>query len=182
MPSSHLILCRPILLLPPIPPSIRVFPMSQLFAWEGQSPGVSALASFLPKNAHDWSPLEWILVVSQQSTFAIHKFARECLCIWKEEIVIHSPSVLQMESSVGKMGCAQSLQSCVTLCDLWTVDCRPSVCPWDSPGKNTGVGCCALLQEIFQIHISGISCIAGIFFTNEPNKMNQLMENKFVKL
>ena len=25
MPSSHLILCRPVLLLPPIPPSIRVF-------------------------------------------------------------------------------------------------------------------------------------------------------------
>ena len=25
MPSSHLILCRPLLLLPPIPPSIRVF-------------------------------------------------------------------------------------------------------------------------------------------------------------
>ena len=23
------------------------------------------------------------------------------------------------------------------------------LCPWDSPGKNTGVGCCALLQEIF---------------------------------
>ena len=32
MPSSHLILCRPLLLLPPIPPSIRVFLMSQLFA------------------------------------------------------------------------------------------------------------------------------------------------------
>ena len=32
MPSSHLILCCPLLLLPPIPPSIRVFPMSQLFA------------------------------------------------------------------------------------------------------------------------------------------------------
>ena len=31
MPSSHLILCRPLLLLTPIPPSIRLFPMSQLF-------------------------------------------------------------------------------------------------------------------------------------------------------
>ena len=48
MPSSHLILCRPLLLLPPIPPRIRFFPMSQLFAWGGQSTGVSALASFLP--------------------------------------------------------------------------------------------------------------------------------------
>ena len=31
MPSNHLILCHPLFLLPPIPPSIRVFPMSQLF-------------------------------------------------------------------------------------------------------------------------------------------------------
>ena len=31
MPSNHLILCHPLLLLPPIPPSIRDFPMSQLF-------------------------------------------------------------------------------------------------------------------------------------------------------
>ena len=37
MPSSHLILCRPLLLLPPIPPSIRAFPMSQLFAWGGHN-------------------------------------------------------------------------------------------------------------------------------------------------
>ena len=50
-PSSHLILCRPLLLLPPIPPSIRVFPMSQLFTWGGQSTGVSALA-FHPPNEH----------------------------------------------------------------------------------------------------------------------------------
>ena len=55
MPSSHLILCLPLLLLPPIPPSIRVFPMSQLFAWGGQSTVVSALTSFLPKNIQGWS-------------------------------------------------------------------------------------------------------------------------------
>ena len=50
MPSSHLILCHPLLLLPPIPPSIRVFSMSQLFAWGSQSIGVSASASVLPMN------------------------------------------------------------------------------------------------------------------------------------
>ena len=48
--SIHLIFCRPLFLLPLIPPSIRVFPMSQLFAWGGQSTRVSALASFLPMN------------------------------------------------------------------------------------------------------------------------------------
>ena len=68
MPSSHLILCRPLLLLPPTPPSIRVFfPMSQLFTWGGQSTGVSALASFLPKNTQDWSPLGGIGWISLQS-------------------------------------------------------------------------------------------------------------------
>ena len=40
-------------------PASESFPMSQLFAWGGQSTGVSALASFLPKNAQDWSPSEW---------------------------------------------------------------------------------------------------------------------------
>ena len=67
MPSSHLILCRPLLLLPPIPPSIRVFPMSQLFAWGGQSTGVSASASVLPMNTQDWSPLGWTGWISLQS-------------------------------------------------------------------------------------------------------------------
>ena len=66
MPFSHLILCRPLLLLPPIPPSIRAFPMSQLFTWGGQSTGVSALASFLPKNTQDWFPLEWTCWTSLQ--------------------------------------------------------------------------------------------------------------------
>ena len=67
MPSKHLILCRPLLLLPPISPSIRVFPMSQLFAWGGQSTGVSALASFLPKKSQGWSPSEWTGWISLQS-------------------------------------------------------------------------------------------------------------------
>ena len=67
MPSSHLILCRPLLLLPPIPPSIRVFPTSQLFAWGGQSTGVSALASFFPKKSQGWSPSQWTGWISLQS-------------------------------------------------------------------------------------------------------------------
>ena len=37
-------------------PASESFPMSQLFAWGGQSTGVSASASFLPKNTQDWSP------------------------------------------------------------------------------------------------------------------------------
>ena len=39
-------------------PASESFPMSQLFTWGGQSTGVSALASFLPKKSQGWSPLE----------------------------------------------------------------------------------------------------------------------------
>ena len=57
---------------------------------------------------------------------------------------------------------AKSLQSCLTLCDLMDSS-------WDSPGKNTWVGCHALLQGIFltrvRTHNLYISCIAGGFFT-----------------
>ena len=53
MPSSHLILCRPLLLLPPALPASGSFPMSQLFKWGGQSIGVSASASMLPMNIQD---------------------------------------------------------------------------------------------------------------------------------
>ena len=66
MPSSHLILCRP-LLLPPISPSIRVFSNESLFAWGGQSIGVSASASVLPMNTQDWFPLGWTGWTSLQS-------------------------------------------------------------------------------------------------------------------
>ena len=54
MPSSHLILCRP-LLLPQSLPASGSFPMSQLFEWGGQSIGVSASASVLPMNTQDWN-------------------------------------------------------------------------------------------------------------------------------
>ena len=40
-------------------PASESFPMSQLFAWGGQSTGVSHLASVLPKYTQDWNPLEW---------------------------------------------------------------------------------------------------------------------------
>ena len=48
-------------------PASRSFPMSQLFAWGGQSTGVSALASFPPKNTLGWSPLGWTGLISLQS-------------------------------------------------------------------------------------------------------------------
>ena len=51
---------------PPSLPASESFPMSQLFTWGGQSTGVSALASFLPKKSQGWSP-EWTGWISLQS-------------------------------------------------------------------------------------------------------------------
>ena len=48
-------------------PTSGSFPMSQLFAWGGQSVGVSASASVLPMNTQDWSPLGWTGSISLQS-------------------------------------------------------------------------------------------------------------------
>ena len=50
----------------PVPAS-ESFPMSQLFTWGGQSTGVSALASFLPKKSQGWYPSEWTGWISLQS-------------------------------------------------------------------------------------------------------------------
>ena len=48
-------------------PTSESFPVSQLFAWGGQSTEVSALASFLPKKSQGWSPSEWTGWISLQS-------------------------------------------------------------------------------------------------------------------
>ena len=48
-------------------PASESFPRSQLFAWGGQSTGVPALASFLPKKSQGWSPSEWTGWISLQA-------------------------------------------------------------------------------------------------------------------
>ena len=45
----------------------KSFPVSQFFSWGGQSTGVRALASFLPKKSQGWSPSEWTGWISLQS-------------------------------------------------------------------------------------------------------------------
>ena len=59
MPFNHLILCHPLLLLPLIFPSIRIF--------SNEWVGVSASASVLPKNIQDWFPLGLTDLISLQS-------------------------------------------------------------------------------------------------------------------
>ena len=67
MPSSHLILCHPLLLLPPIPPSIRIFSNEStlLMRWPKYW---SFSFSINPSKEHPgWYPLEWTGWISLQS-------------------------------------------------------------------------------------------------------------------
>ena len=75
MPSSHLILCLPLLLLPPIPPNIRVFSNESVLhvRWPKSA---SASASVLPKNIQGWFPLGWTGLISLLSKGLSRVFSR----------------------------------------------------------------------------------------------------------
>ena len=67
MPSNHPIVYHPLLLLPSVFASIRVFSMSRLFASGGQSTRASASATVLPMKIQDWFPLRLTGLISLQS-------------------------------------------------------------------------------------------------------------------
>ena len=92
MPSNHLILCRPLLLLISIFPSIRVFPNESALhiTWPKYWSFIST--SVLPMNTQDWSPLGWTGWISLQSkglsrvfsntTIQKHQFFGAQLSLW----------------------------------------------------------------------------------------------------
>ena len=153
MTSNHLILCQPLLLLPSIFPSIRVFSKEPVLCitwpkyWSfsfsiSPSNEYSGLISF----RFDWFDLlavQWTL----KSFFQHHSskermldFVKYFFCVFWWSCGFHFYSI--------DMCHAKSLQLCPT---LWPHRLKPSrlLCPRDSPGKNTGVACHALLQRIF---------------------------------
>ena len=71
MASNHLILCRPLLLLSSIFPSIRVLSMSQFFASGGQTIRSFSFSTVLPVNIQDWFPLGWTGWISLQSSLIL---------------------------------------------------------------------------------------------------------------
>ena len=67
MPSSHLILCRPLLLLPPIPPSIRVFSNESTLHMRWPKYWSFNFSIIPSKEIQGWSPAEWTGWISLQS-------------------------------------------------------------------------------------------------------------------
>ena len=84
MPSNHLILCCPLLLLPQSHPAWGSFQMCPFFTSGGQSIGVSAAASVLPMNIEDWFPLgltDWISLQNKEySSLIYHHNSKASIC------------------------------------------------------------------------------------------------------
>ena len=66
MPSSHLILCHPLFLLPPVPPSIRVFSNESTLHMKWPKYWSFSLSISPSMNTQDWCPLGWIGWISLQ--------------------------------------------------------------------------------------------------------------------
>ena len=67
MPPSHLILCRPLLLLTPITASIRVLSNESMLRMKWPKYWSFSFSTFLPKKSQGWSPSEWTGWISLQS-------------------------------------------------------------------------------------------------------------------
>ena len=88
-------------------PASGSFQMSHLFAWGGQSTGVSASASVLPMNTQDWSLLGWTVWISLQSKglSAVGNLESE------------NPYVLSVTIMIENGCCCFFFRLCPTLCD-----------------------------------------------------------------
>ena len=84
-------------------PASGSFPMNQLFTWGGQSIGVSASASVLPKNTQGWSPLEWTGWISLQSKRLSRVFSNTYSIIVVNNFLHHQ--AFEFEYSLTKVSC-----------------------------------------------------------------------------
>ena len=106
MPSKTIPSCYPLLPLPSIFPSIRVFLMSRLFPSGGQSIGAAASASVLPMNIQDWFPLgstslislksKGLSRVSSNTTVQKHSFFGVQSSLWSTLISIHTGNIIAL--------------------------------------------------------------------------------------
>ena len=109
------------------------------------------------------------------------------LLLSAHEVCVLGIRSLLTKTSQDHLYCAALLPLCPILCDA--MDCSPRLlCPWDSPGKNTGVGCHALLQEIFPTQGSNprifcLTCISRqILHHWEPGPLGQQLDSRCWKV
>ena len=91
MPFNHLILCHPLLVLPSIFPSIKVFSNESALCIQWPNMGVSASASVLPMNIQHWFPSELTGLISLLSNRLSGNFSSTI--IWKHQSFTAQPSL-----------------------------------------------------------------------------------------
>ena len=140
MPSNHLILCHPLLLLPSIFPSVRVF--SNESASGGQSIGVSA--SVLPMNIQDWFPLGWtgwISLLSKALTLKslLQHHRSKASILWHSAFLIASYySILSKHQCLLFFSCLNQVSCVTSLVVQWLRLCAPNAGgPGSVPGQGT---------------------------------------------
>ena len=82
-------------------PASRSFPKSYLFAWGGQSTGVSASTSVFPMNSQGWSPLGWTGWISFQSKGLSRVFSNTTVQKQKKVSALsflHSPTLTSIHA------------------------------------------------------------------------------------
>ena len=128
MPSSHLILCCPLLLLPPIPPSTRVF--SDESTLRIRWPKYWSFSfSISPSNEHPGLiafRMDWLDLLAVQGTLKslLQHHSSKTSSFWCSAFFTFQLSHPYLYSIIGIHAYyAKSLQSCLILCDL--LDCRP---------------------------------------------------------
>ena len=92
----------------------------------------------------DYSDIEWFaLETNRDHSIVFETASKYCM---SDSLVDYDGYSISSKIFLPTATAAKSLQSCVTLCD--PIDGSPpgSPFPWDSPGKNTGVGCHFFLQ------------------------------------
>ena len=112
MLSNHLIFCCPLILLPSVFPSIRVFSIESALCIRWPKYGASTSASVFPMNIQDWFPLGWTRWISLQSKELSRVFSSTAsinssllsLLYGTPLISIHDMTTSQSDCSLDRLG------------------------------------------------------------------------------
>ena len=101
--------------------------------------------------ARAWWPRRWLWGTIEMLYFSVVMMVSWLyvfMTIPRQMVPWNKNHSIKEASVSGPLWACSFAQSCPTLCDPMNYKPTRLLCPWDSPGKNTGLCCHALLQEI----------------------------------